>query len=1257
MSWRLLRRFLVYASLILLGLLMLTLAGAGYLLHSEKGSRWLVEKVQQLAPGELQLGHFGGSFTGPLQIRDLLYHDGDLSLEIQSIRVDWRPAELLEWRLHLTELSLQGARLNLPIDEAQSEPAPAQPFTGLSLPLDLVVESLRIEDFQLFQSQGAEPVILDRLLLQASAKQRLVEVTRLEAAAFSAQVMVSGNLELSQGLPVELQTEWSYRLPDGPELRGQGEVTGSLRELHVQQTLAAPIAGELDATLFELEKSPRWESLLDLEKTDIGAFVDGFPARLSGRLQSSGTVQRLEADGRLEFFEPSLGRLNAEFQSHYTEGVVAAEQLLVTTPNGLRLEAQGTYSPDDEMGVLAADLNWSGLRWPLTGEQVQFLSQDGSLHLEGRPADYRYRLDLDARFPAAPPALGRLIASGSGNLQGLIFEQISLAMQEGKIAGSGDASWLPEPSWQAALVGESINPGLFHEEFPGNLSLVLTTEGQVHESVPHAEVVLQRLEGELRGYPLQAVGAVRLAGEQLKISAVEVHSGANRLDLQGAAGEILDLGWILQAPELESLWPGLSGDLNAKGMLTGKAEMPRVEVALESSQVAFREKRVGELKAELDLDLAGSQRIDLQLKAGQLALGDQVWDGLLLDAGGQRDNHHIEMQLTGRQAPQLSLGLNAGLDEDYTWNGELQRLTLELQEFGNWALESPAVFSLGQRSQSVQRSCLKSAEATLCGSFAAQPDKGWKGAVSATELPFSTLQHWLPEETRISGRGNLTAEFMAQDGGALHASADLEIPEAGLMFELGGEPQDIDFSGSQVTASLDGQAGRCKLNLPLAGLGGIQGDVSLPGLQALQLNPKSQVVEGQLNARIDNLGLLSALLPNLQNLRGAIAADFKLGGTLAAPGLKGEARLQGGALDVSQLGLELRDLELKITANDLNPVSLDGSVRSGDGELIFSGETRLNSEAGFPTELQIKGEDWVAVNIPEAEVHVSPDINIKYNSKRSELNGEVHVPYARIRPREMPKSAVSGSPDLVVVGGDSKPAQKADPGFYSKLRISFGERVSFEGMGLRANLSGNLLVTDEPGRPVTGSGRVGVVDGTYKAYGQDLKIERGYALFADSPVDNPGLDVRAVREVEDVTAGLRVTGTLKNPELSLFSTPAMSESEVLSYLLTGRAPGESGGESVGVSAALQAAGAGNLASEIGRQFGLEELRVDTGGTLEEASVVAGTYLSPRLYVQYVNELATGETILRLRYDLTKSLQIQTETGQSQGVDLFYIIER
>jgi len=192
---------------------------------------------------------------------------------------------------------------------------------------------------------------------------------------------------------------------------------------------------------------------------------------------------------------------------------------------------------------------------------------------------------------------------------------------------------------------------------------------------------------------------------------------------------------------------------------------------------------------------------------------------------------------------------------------------------------------------------------------------------------------------------------------------------------------------------------------------------------------------------------------------------------------------------------------------------------------------------------------------------------------------------------------------------------------------------------------------------VIGRGRVGIRDGIYRAYGQDLQIQRGYALFADTPVDNPGLDVQAVRVVDTVTAGLRVTGTLKKPNLTLFSTPTLAQSDILSYILSGRPAGQGGAGRAGLTSALAAGGAGQVTDEIARQLGLDELRMETGGNLNEASVVAGTYLSPRLYVQYVNTLASRESSLRFRYDLTRKLQLQTETGNAQGVDLFYTIER
>jgi translocation and assembly module TamB len=447
------------------------------------------------------------------------------------------------------------------------------------------------------------------------------------------------------------------------------------------------------------------------------------------------------------------------------------------------------------------------------------------------------------------------------------------------------------------------------------------------------------------------------------------------------------------------------------------------------------------------------------------------------------------------------------------------------------------------------------------------------------------------------------------------------------------------------------------MQLPLVGLGEIAGTGDLPGLTLDRDDWSQQPLTGRLRLDVGDLSRISLLSPKLQNAKGRIDGDIGLQGSLGSPKVSGGVDLVDASLDIPELGLELRQLGMQVKALSQSELGLTGGLSSGEGKLTLDGKIELNGEAGFPLQLNLKGSDFTVANIPEAEVHVSPNMHFERNGKSAKLKGEVFIPFARIRPRALPESAVSNSDDLVVVSADDPEPEAEEVPLSAEVRIIFGDRVSFDGFGLRGKLTGRLLVIDEPKRPVIGRGRIGILEGTYRAYGQDLQIERGYALFVDSPVDNPGLDVRAIREVEDVIAGIRVSGTLKKPNIDLFSSPVMSESDALTYLITGRAPGEGGGQSVGVMAALSASGAGAAAEEVARQFGLDELRVDAGSSLEEASVVAGTYLSPKLYLQYINELASRETKIRIRYDINKRLQLEAETGKSQAGDLFYTFDR
>jgi translocation and assembly module TamB len=72
---------------------------------------------------------------------------------------------------------------------------------------------------------------------------------------------------------------------------------------------------------------------------------------------------------------------------------------------------------------------------------------------------------------------------------------------------------------------------------------------------------------------------------------------------------------------------------------------------------------------------------------------------------------------------------------------------------------------------------------------------------------------------------------------------------------------------------------------------------------------------------------------------------------------------------------------------------------------------------------------------------------------------------------------------------------------------------------------------------------------------------------------------------------------------------------------------------------------------------LSEVRIEAEGPLEEAALVAGKYLSPRLYVSYGVGLFEPINTFRLRYMLSSRWTLQAETGKAAGADALYRIER
>ena len=272
------------------------------------------------------------------------------------------------------------------------------------------------------------------------------------------------------------------------------------------------------------------------------------------------------------------------------------------------------------------------------------------------------------------------------------------------------------------------------------------------------------------------------------------------------------------------------------------------------------------------------------------------------------------------------------------------------------------------------------------------------------------------------------------------------------------------------------------------------------------------------------------------------------------------------------------------------------------------------------------------------------------------------IPRATIDLPEIPAIAVRASRDAVFVS-DTTHEENPAVNTRARLRVLLGDSISFRGFGFAGRPSGNLLITDIPGQATIATGQLTIEEGRYRAYGQDLTVETGRAIYAGGPVDNPGLDVRATRRArdDDLVAGLEVKGTLKAPEITVFSEPPMLQSEALAYLVLGRPLAEltssEGNRVTNAAMSLGLRGGNLLAQRVARRFGLDDAGIEAEGSWEQASLYAGKYLSPKLYVSYGYGLFEAASLFSARYMLSRRWTLQAETGEHTSTDIKYRIER
>ncbi|WP_236953329.1 translocation/assembly module TamB domain-containing protein [Immundisolibacter cernigliae] len=571
-----------------------------------------------------------------------------------------------------------------------------------------------------------------------------------------------------------------------------------------------------------------------------------------------------------------------------------------------------------------------------------------------------------------------------------------------------------------------------------------------------------------------------------------------------------------------------------------------------------------------------------------------------------------------------------------------------------WTLAGPLELELRRTQQSVSRHCWQAGAARLCadgGHAAGVVDL----AAQVEALPLAPLVALADADVAVDGQidGRLR---LHRDAGPLLGEVHLSVPAGELRLPTpDGGRRRFAHGGARVDGRLEASGGEVSVQLAPASPGEVDllsATLRLPPLPAAAQAP----LRGTVAAQLPDIGLFEAWLPQLAGLAGRIEASLQVEGTLGAPRLTGEAKLLDGRAAVPELGIELHEAQARLIAAAGDTLRLTGSLRSGEGTLRLQGEgSRL--PGGVRAQLALQGEQVQVFDTAQLQAKVDPDIDIAFADGRLTVGGEVKVPQARIHAQDRP-AAVQASPDVVVQGREA--ADRPPLGARADVRVVLGDDVRVDAYGFQGRLGGAVRLRQRQDGTAAVNGQVKVAEGQYTFYGQRLPVTQGELRYAGGPPDNPALRITAARQVGTVNAGVRITGTARAPTTQLYSTPAMPQSDILSYLVLGRpmqqAKSSESDLLMQAAASVGMRGGGTLVKRLGQTLGFDEAQLGGDGN-GGANLALGRYLTPRLFVGYGLTLAEQTNAVTLRYTLTQRWLLEVVSGLTQTADLLYQLER
>lgn len=1342
-----LRRLLGVVAVLMLVVMVTAFATGGFLTWalntesglrfvSNQGSAWMRDNLSQT----LEITQPEGDIWEGAVLGGLVWSDGETIVRAENLAFKVDFLTLMDQRVWVRSLTADSIAVSLPKAKADAEEAgPVVLPESLVLPVVIDIDQLAVGNLDIDGQKMRD------IVLKAELNQRALDIQQLALAHDEGSVALVAQVGVVRPYTIKADANLQ-RQAQALDIAGKVNLTGTLERIILAinaQAKQQDNAEAVQSVVASAVVKPFSKALLEAANIQAEGFnpadwTSSLPsAALDIDLSLEPNANLTVANGKIRLQNALAGRLDA---NKIPVRAVEAEYQLVLAdamPSqvALQIEKLLLASEAGGAGELVGQVDW---RLPVSFDNL--LSQPGTLGWNLTLANLEPGALINLPFD---PVVNATVV-GDVNENRLQLASIDIEDRGAKVSGNVTVGLTGQGATVAQLSVQQVNLQNYQAAGSGAVTGLVRAEldasGDLGASWltgkfdPAGKVNLNTAGTKVSGADVDL--NMTVTGGKSRLAEVDLAGRVSGAVVQaqgafGAPGDVLD--FVLDVPKVGDLAKlvGMKagGNLTAKGQLAGNMGSPTLMMKAQANDVMFEKSTsFKSLSVNIQAGLAPDSPLSGDIQMKELKSADNpetLIKTLTVKLSGVTKQHALRADFeTGltpfsrRRVLNGQLAVKGGLDDKSGhWKGvisdtelgglwrpvnSLKQVGTTPVEIGKGLVAIGALALAGEENSLItsEEVALKAGESVIRGKAEGLTLPRIR-SLTATLVSFETKflvtdVNWKIEANPNDLNGHV--DLVRKSGGfAILEDSEIDVPVNDLRL-------DVDFSREAVKA---------ELNLDAEGAGVITASATLPvekdeTTQSWGL-ATTKPMEAAFVAGLTDLKWLGPLASPTLRSAGSGQVSIVVNGSLDNPKAEGIAFARG--LDLFELGqgirledgvatvffnndrVEIREMDFTVYNRNVPRNRLDelAELIQGVGKLSVRGDWYI---AGTGGEVTVKLDRVGLLQRADRWMMADGKIVATQPSQADEpivVRGDVSALGAYI---EIPDSGPTTLGDDVVLRGRQGDVSKSGA-LDLELVAKLGDKFYLNAQGLRSRLAGQLQLnlqqgvktaSGRTGNRIAANGTIQAVDGTYRAYGQDLTIERGVVNF-QGPLANPGLNIRAVRKGVAVEAGVEVTGSAARPQVTLVSEPPVPDSEKLSWMIIGRGSDSSDRDAnllLTAAAAIFGDSDESTTRKIAKSIGIDDFALTSGSLtaadsravgsqvsiapgadpsaaivgeddplLTQRIITLGKRLNDEITLFFEQSVTTAANIVKLNYQYSRRLSFILRGGADNAVDALY----